>query len=170
VRHRLQESRGPAVVVKTAVIHDVSPARQQNVDRDRSPTYELAPLQHAPLPVKGRELHCCTMHYVMPTMALLGQLPVSSATTTTPAAATSPTTISPYRQAWLSRRFGTRRSILAMAVRYRGLVLGTSMKVAVVRIRTRSSASTTEHSVLSNLRPPCTRLAFAMSGPPLGCR
>jgi hypothetical protein len=54
--------------------------------------------------------------------------------------------------------------MLAMAVRYRGLVLGTSMKVAVVRIRTRSSASTTEHSVLSNLRPPCTKLASAAIG------
>ena len=70
----------------------------------------------------------------------------------------------------ITRLAGERYCGQAMAVRYRGLVLGTSMKVAVVRIRTRSSASTTEHSVLSNLRPPCTRLASAMSGPALGCR
>ena len=54
-----------------------------------------------------------------------------------------------------------RRRIPPMAVRYGGLVLGTSMKVAVVRIRTRSSASTTEHSVLTTCGRRAPRSALA---------
>jgi hypothetical protein len=38
--------------------------RNANPNGNRSPTKQLAPTEHAPLPVKGHELHCPRIHFI----------------------------------------------------------------------------------------------------------